>query len=183
MLAVVPTAHSADVAESTKKNDTAADLRHRETELRNALKANPNDGNIHFQLGRVYLDEGNWRAAITELRAARRSNAPSDDLDAQLAWALYLQDDYSALFREIQPGERNPKSESIVRMSLGLAYLYTSDLGSAERLLRDAVRLDPGAWRAHIALARLLILTRKLTEAREQLEAARGIAPNEIGIT
>ena len=130
-----------------------------------------------------YLDGGNWSAAITEFRAARRSGATDDDLDAQLAWALYLQDDTSTLFREIKPGDRKPPAESLVRMSLGLAYLYTPDLDNAERMLRDAVRLDPGSWRAHIALARLLILRRKLSDAREQLEAARALAPNQIGIT
>jgi len=183
MLTMPPTSHAADAQEPAKKSDSAADRTRREMELRNALKANPNDAETHYQLGRLYMDGGNWGAAITELRAARRSNASNVELDAQLAWALYLRDDYGSLFREIKPGERSPQAESMVRMSLGLADLYTLDLGNAERLLRDAVRLDPGSWRAHIALARLLILMRKLPEAREQVDAARHLAPDEIGIT
>src|SRR4051794_33096313 len=174
--------HAAMVRPRKKRKTQPADRNRREIELRNALKANPNDADAHFQLGRFYLDGGNSRAAVTEFRAARRSDTPRDDLDAQLAWALYLQGDNGALFREIKPGERSSQAESTVRMSLGLAYLYITDFGTADRLLRDAVRLDPVSWRAHIALARLLILTRKLPEAREQLDIAHGLAPNEIGV-
>jgi putative PEP-CTERM system TPR-repeat lipoprotein len=183
MLTTLPAAHAADGPAPTKKENEAANRGRREIELRNALKANPNDAEAHFQLGRLYIDSGNWPAAITEFRAARQVKTPNDDLDAQLAWALYLQDDYGVLLREVKPGQRNSQAESTVRMSLGLADLYTSDLGDAERLLRDAVRLDPHSWRAHIALARLLILTRELPEAREQVEAARSVDPHQIGVT
>ncbi len=182
VLTTVPTVHAADTDEPAKKNDVA-DLRRREADLRNALKANPNDAEAHFQLGRIYLDGGDWRAAITEFRAARRGGMANDDLDAQLAWALYLEDDYNALFREIKPNDRKAPAELLVRLSLGLAYLHTENLDNAESMVRDAVKLDPSSWRARIALARLLILARKLPEAREQLDAARDTAPNQLATT
>jgi putative PEP-CTERM system TPR-repeat lipoprotein len=184
-----PTAHAADPAMPAKEaapakpNDAGANLRQRETELRNTLRTNPNDAAAHFQLGRVYLDQGNWREAVTEFRSAQRSGANNDDLDAQLAWALYLSNDTSRLFREIKPGDRKPAAESLVRMSLGFASLLAQNIDDADRLLRDAVRLDPDSWRAHLGLARLLILERKLPEARQQLDEARRIAPNESGLT
>ena len=155
----------------------------RETELRKAPKANPNNAEAHLRLGRLYLDKGNWTAAAAEARAARSSDAGNDEADALLATALYLQNKYEVLFHEVAPGRREAKAESTVRMNLGLAYLYTFEPDHAEPLLRDAVRLDPGSWRAHIALARLLILQRRLPEARELLDAARALAPTEIGIT
>ncbi|MGE3781716.1 MAG: tetratricopeptide repeat protein [Alphaproteobacteria bacterium] len=179
MLTTAPIGYAADIGEPTKRNNVI-DYHRREMELRNALKVNPNDSEAHFQLGRVYLDGGDWRAAITEFRAARRGGTNNDDLDAQLAWALYLEDEYNALFREIKPGDRKAPAESLVRLSLGLAHLHSQDLDNAERMVRDAVRLDPDSWRAGIALARLLILARKLPKAREQLEAASSIAPNQI---
>ena len=180
VLTTAPTLRAAEPEQPTKKSDVASDLRRREAELRNVLKANPNDADTHFQLGRVYLDEGNWRAATTEFRAARRSGTVNDDLDAQLAWSLYLDDDYSALFREIKPGDRKASAELLVRLSLGLAYIRFQELDNAERLVRDAVRLDPDSWQARVALARLLILARKFPEAREQLDAASRKAPNQL---
>jgi putative PEP-CTERM system TPR-repeat lipoprotein len=181
LLTALPAGHAAD-SPPAQKTDAAADLLRRETESRNALKANPNDAEAHLQLGRVYLDRGNWTAAAAEARAARSSDTRNDEADALLATALYLQSKYDVLFRQIEPGQREAGAESIVRMNLGLAHLYTFAFDRAEPLLHDAVRLDPGSWRAHIALARLLILQRKLPEARELLDAARALAPTEIGI-
>jgi tetratricopeptide (TPR) repeat protein len=182
-LTAVPAGHAADAPDPTQKTDTAADLLRRETELRTALKVNPNNADAHLQLGRIHLDKGNWTAAAAEARAARSSGTRNDEADALLAWALYLEGKSNVLFRQVEPGQREATSESMVRMSLGLAYLYLFDFDRAEPLLRDAVRLDPGSYRTHIALARLLILQRKLPEAREVLDAARAIAPSEIGVT
>jgi putative PEP-CTERM system TPR-repeat lipoprotein len=183
MLTAFPAGHAADAPDPTQKTQTAADLLRRETELRNALKANPNDGDAHLQLGRIHLEKGNWTAAAAEARAAHNSGTKTDEADALLAWALYLEGKYNVLFRQVEPGQRDATSESMVRMSLGLANLYTFDFDRAEPLLRDAVRLDPDSYRARIALARLLILQRRLPEARELLDAARAIAPSEIGVT
>ncbi len=179
VLTTAPIVHAADTDEPTKRNDVA-DYRQREMALRNALKANPNDPEAHFELGRLYLDGGNWRAAITEFRSARRGGTVNDDLEAQLAWALYLEDEYGALFREIKPGDRKASAELLIRLSLGLAYLRSQEFDNAKRMVRDAVRLDPNSWRARIALARILILARELPEAREQLEAASRTAPNQL---
>jgi tetratricopeptide (TPR) repeat protein len=182
LLTELPAGHAAD-SPPAQKTDTAADLLRRESELRNALKANPNDAELHLQLGRIHLDKGNWTAAAAEARAARSSGTRNDEADALLAWSLYLQSKYDVLFRQVEPGQREARAESLVRMSLGLAHLYTFEFNRAEPLLRDAAGLDPGSWRAHIALARLLILNRKLPEARASLDAARAIAPSEIGVT
>ena len=142
LLTALPAGHAAD-APPAQKTDTAADLARRETELRNALKANPNNAEAHLQLGRLNLDKGNWTAAASEARAARSGNTRNDEADGLLATALYLQSKYDVLFREVEPGQREARAESIVRMNVGLAHLYTSQFDRAEPLLRDAVRLDP----------------------------------------
>jgi cellulose synthase operon protein C len=180
-LTALPAGHAAD-APPAQKTNSAADLLRRETELRSALKANPNNAEAHLQLGQIYIDKGNWIAAAAEARAARSSGTQNDEADALLAWALFLQGDFDVLFRQIQPGQRAAGAESMVRMSLGLAHLDAFEFNRAEPLLRDAVLLDAHSWRAHIALARLLILRRKLPEARKLLDTARAIAPGEIGI-
>jgi putative PEP-CTERM system TPR-repeat lipoprotein len=182
-LTALPAGYAADVPDPTQKTETAADRLRQETELRNALKADPNNAEAHLQLGRVYLDKGNWTAAAAEARAARSNGTRNDEADALLAWALYLQGKYDVLLRQVEPGQREAKAESVVRMSLGLAHLSEFEFDNAAPLLRDAVRLDPDSYRARIALARLLILQRRLPEARESLDAARAIAPTEIGIT
>jgi cellulose synthase operon protein C len=181
-LTALPAGHAAD-APPAQKTDAVADLPHRETELRRAVKADPKDAAAHLELGHLYLDKADWIGAEAEAQAARSIGTRNDEADALLAWALFLQGKYDLLFREIEPGQRKAEAESTVRMNLGLARLGASELDRAEPLLRDAVRLDPHSWRAHIALANLLILERKLPEARELLDAARSLAPDAIGIT
>jgi len=181
-LTALPAGHAAE-APPTQKTDTAADLLHRESELRSVLKANPNNAAAHLQLGRIYLDKGNWTAAAVEARAARSTGTRNDEADALLAWILFLQGKHDLLFAQIEPGQREAGAESMVRMSLGLARLDAFEFNRAEPLLRDAVLLDAHSWRAQIALARLLILRRKLPEVRKLLDTARAIAPSEIGVT
>jgi len=142
-LTALPAGYAADVPDPTQKTETAADRLRQETELRNALKADPNNAEAHLQLGRVYLDKGNWTAAAAEARAARSNGTRNDEADALLAWALYLQGKYDVLFRQVEPGQREAKAESVVRMSLGLAHLSEFEFDNAAPLLRDAVRLDP----------------------------------------
>jgi putative PEP-CTERM system TPR-repeat lipoprotein len=181
-LIALPAGHAAD-APPAQKTDAAADLLRRETELRSVLKANPNKTEAHLQLGQIYIDKGDWVRAEVEARAARGSGARNDQADALLAWALFLQGKSDLLFREVEPGQREPKAESTVRMSLGSAHFSLREFNRAEPLLRDAVTLDSSSWRAHLSLAGFLILTRKLPEAREQIDAARALAPNAIAVT
>jgi cellulose synthase operon protein C len=181
-LAALPAGHAAD-APPAQKTGTAADLLRRESELRSVVKANPNSAEAHLQLGQFYIDKGDWVRAEVEARAARGSGTRNDEADALLAWALFLQGKSDVLFREIEPGQREPKAESTVRLSLGEAHLALGEFNRAEPLLRDAVTLDSGSWRAHISLAGFLILTRKLPEARQELDAARALAPNQVAVT
>jgi cellulose synthase operon protein C len=181
-LTASPAGHAAD-APPAQKTDTAADLQRQESELRSAVKANPNNAEAHLQLGHIFIDKADWVRAEVEARAARGIGTRNDEADALLAWALFLQGKSDVLFREIEPGQREPKAESTVRMSLGLEHLALHEFNRAEPLLRDAVTLDSGSWRAHLSLAGLLILTRKLPEARQELDAARALAPDQVAVT
>jgi len=174
-------AHAANPAGPNQPTD-AADSRAQETELRARLSKDPDDAATHLKLGRLYIASANYTAAADQARAAQRSASYRDDADALLSWALFLENQFGLLLREVKPGNRKLQAESEVRMSLGLALLNTRGADNASSLLQDAVRLDPASWRAHVALARVLILLRKLAEARKQIEAAELLAPNEVGV-
>jgi tetratricopeptide (TPR) repeat protein len=181
LLSAFGTAHAAKPA-APDQLTAAADLHAQEMELRASLSKDPNDASSHLKLGRLYIELGNFPAATDQARAAHRSAIYRDDADALLSWALFLQNQFAVLLREVKPGNRKPQAEGEVRMSLGLAMLNTQGADKAASLLQDAVRVDPSSWRAHIALARVLILLRKLPDARRQIEGAQLLAPNESGV-
>lgn len=168
--------------DSAPLSGLTADMQRRVTELQNAVRTDPDDKAAHLQLAQIYIDVGDFRDAVTQARAAKRLGGPQDDADESLAWALFASDRSAELFREIKPGDRQPHSEATVRMSLGLAHMNLGELGAAEPLLQDAVRFDPTFLRPHLALASYLLRTGQVNAAREQVDAARALGPDEIGV-
>src|SRR5665213_974773 len=153
------------------------DLKGAEIQLRNAVRANPEDAKTHIELGEVYLRLGNYVAAEAEARQAQENNGSDGDVAPLLAQALLRQNKIPQLLQQIQPANREAKRESIVRLVLGLAHLSLKERKEAEPLLRDAVRYDPEAWRPHLALAQLAMIDGKVAAAKPELDAAAAIAP------
>jgi cellulose synthase operon protein C len=186
VLAAAPAGYAATASDQAaggaQKAGTAADSSREETELRNAVRANPNDPDAHIKLARHYLNVGNFSAAEAEAREARRSGGSDDDTVPLLAWVLLAQNKTNQLITQIKPADREPTGESTVRLSLGLAHFHLREFDAAEPLLRDAARLDPDSWRAHLGLARFFLFKGQLPAAREQIEAARAIASDEIAV-
>ena len=179
-LATAPSIHAqtAPVAAApAQPADMAAERKARETELRAEVRANPNDPNPHDKLAHFYAAVGNYPAAEAELRELRRISGPTDDSDAMLARLLLLEGKTANLFNEIKPADRQPKAKSVVRLTLGQAHYRMREIGAAEPLLRDAVRLDPTSIGAHLTLARLFLFKGQLADAHEQVDLARGIDP------
>jgi tetratricopeptide (TPR) repeat protein len=171
------------VEEGANQSTDVAGLRAQETQLRAGLSKDPEDAPTRLKLGRVYIALGNFPAATEQARAAQRSAAYRDDADALLSSALLRENQFLVLLRDVKPGDRKPQVESEVRTSLGIAMLDTRRIDEAASLLQDAVRLNPASGLAHVGLARVLILLRKLPEARKHIEAAQLISPKQVLIT
>jgi tetratricopeptide (TPR) repeat protein len=56
---------------------------------------------------------------------------------------------------------------------LGKAYFKKKDLGSAEGMLRRAIRMDPGNFQAHYVLGQVLMEAGKMEEGRKVLEESQ----------
>jgi predicted Zn-dependent protease len=183
VVVALPPARAANTP-GDEQASAGTDLRKQAAELRQYLSNHPDDAAAHLKLGHLYVDGAKYGLAENEARAAQRIGGQyADDADALFAWTLFLESDENRLLAMVHPGNREPHDESVVRLSLGEVLLKTGSYDSAEPMLRDAVELDPSSWRAHMALAGFLILTRDLPEARKQVEAARAIAPDAIGVT
>ena len=155
------------------------DLRGAEIQLRNAVQRSPEDTASRLQLAELYLLEGNALAAEAELIVARRLERNSDRVAKLLAEAMYRNGEYGELLRDISAGNRSPDVESLVRTFRGLAELALGNTDSAVAMLQDAEQLDPMSVSPKIALARLLLSTRKIDAAEEKIKEALAIAPND----
>ena len=131
-------------------------LKAAEIELRNAIREAPQDPFLHARLADVYLQLGDVVAAEREARTARDNGGNETDFLPVLADALLRQEKFADLADLVKPDDRDPVLESKVRSALGIAAAGMNDRNKAETLLREAIKLDPGALRPKIQLARLL---------------------------
>jgi cellulose synthase operon protein C len=177
--AAAATEESQSYVNDAKQRLEKGDLRGAEIQLRNAVRANPTDPELHIELAGLYLQIANLPAAEAEARLARQNKGSAAAVDPLLAEALWRQGKFVPLFQAVQPGNRPPKSESAVRLTLGSAHLDLGEAGEAEPLLRDAVRLDDQSARAKVVLARLMLIQGKTDDAEAELAQALAIAPDD----
>jgi len=128
--------------------------------LKSAVRRSPLDPAIHAQLARVYLRLDDAASAEREARAMRDLKCDEAEYLSVLIDALLLQKKFKDIFDLIEPGDRDPVLESKVRTALGTAAVRLGYDGRAEALLRDAIKLDPGAVAPRIQLAWFLNGTR-----------------------
>ena len=158
------------------------DLRGAEIQLRNAARANPSDPRVHIELAKLYLRMVNLPNAEVEARLARQNKGPADDVDPLLAQTLLLENKYEELFRDVKTDDRSEKSESQVRLTLGLAHLNLQETKEAEPLLAKAESLDPTSPGPKAAMAQLLLDRGDIAHAREEITAASAIAPDDPAV-
>lgn len=156
------------------------DLKGAEIELRNAVRLNPGDANVHVTLAEIYFNLGNLPAAEAEARLARQDKGPPDTVDPILAQTLVSEGKLNELFDAVTPGKRAAKAESVVRLELGLAHLMLGELKEAEPLLKDAVKLDGRSVPARDGLAQLLLREGDSDGATGELARARSLDPNDV---
>jgi putative PEP-CTERM system TPR-repeat lipoprotein len=157
------------------------DLKAAEIELRNAVRQSPDNPLIRARLAQIYLSLGDSISAEREARAARERNGDEADYLPILAEALLRQGKFSDVFDLIRPGDRAPTLESKVRSALGAAAAGLNNRETAEAMLRDAVRLDPGAVQPKVQLAQLLS-RQSPEEADKLIDAAIAANPRSADI-
>ncbi len=141
LLALTGPGHAASSSASTyldaaKKLIDKGDLRGAEIQLRNAVRDNSTDPDVHVALARVYLELGNLPAAEAEAQTARDEGGDEDAVAPVLAEAMLGQNQLSQLLDQVKPADRDPSAESVVRMSLGLAHMGLQEFDQAAPLLQ-----------------------------------------------
>jgi putative PEP-CTERM system TPR-repeat lipoprotein len=179
-LLVCPVADAKDTSVPLKEAEeyvAKGNFKAAEIELRNAIREAPQDPVIRVRLAEVYLQLDEPLLAEREAKAARARNGDEADYLPVFADALLRQNKFAEVQDLIKPDDRNPVLESKLRLALGNAAAGLQDQAKAEEMLSDAIRLDPGAVRPKIQLARLLSGT-KPEQADELIDEAIAADPH-----
>ncbi len=182
LIAACPAVRAADAPAATKSANhlmASGNLKSAEIELRNAIQESPRDPLLRTQLARVYLQLGDPISAEREARAARDRDGKEADYLPVLIDALLRQGKFADLTDLVKPGKRPAALESKVRLALGIAAAGLHDRAQAEKMLNDAIRLDPSAQPPKITLARVLAATDP-AEANKLLDQVLAADPRSV---
>ncbi len=148
-------------------------------ELKNALQLDPDFADARWLLGDIYLKLGNGSAALKELLRAQRAGYAGAELEHKLLQAYLLNDDYDAVLAatpDIDSGAKDPRLVALRAEAL----LGKNEVEAAIVHFERAIELDLNTVHAHLGLARVALVQRRLDDARTHLDGAEAIDAENI---
>jgi putative PEP-CTERM system TPR-repeat lipoprotein len=152
--------------------------------LKQALQAEPGNGPARKLLARLYVDDGNGKAAAIELDKAATSGIEEAEIALLRLNALMLERKYEdaiAAVEQFRAGER-PASEVAEMLAIrGMAQMSLAQGEAADASFKEALALDGNNGLALTGQAQRALAARKLDEAavlaKKATEVAPGFAP------
>jgi tetratricopeptide (TPR) repeat protein len=145
---------------------------------RHAFRLNPNNDNVHVNLGLALDNKGDLEAAIREYREALRLNPNNDIAHYNLGLALDDKGDLEGAIGEYREALRlNPGNEN-AHNNLGSALYKKGNVDAAIAQYREGLRLNPENDSAHYNLGIALGTKGTLDGAIAETRAAVRLNPN-----
>jgi Tfp pilus assembly protein PilF len=161
---------------------SSAQAEERAAELWSQIESHPEDPNCHIELGKIFLSEGYFDAAVTEFEEALAVD--SKHLQAHLLLALALQKqprpDLTRATDVLKEAVRIAPQNAQAHLNLAQVY---DKLGKADKAVSEFQRTvelsdDPAVLvSAHLGLMALYKKQGDIDKADEQYDAARRIYP------
>jgi tetratricopeptide (TPR) repeat protein len=123
-----------------------------EAEYRAALHLDPESPGLHFDLGWILAQKGDWDTGIAEYREALRLDPANDAVHLYLGTALGQKGDWEGMVGEQQEAIRLNPNNADAHLLLGKAFGQRGDWGGMVAEEREAVRLNPENDDAHFGL-------------------------------
>jgi tetratricopeptide (TPR) repeat protein len=144
-----------------------------------SLKAAPDSEANRLTLASLYLKVGQNHSAAETLQAYLQSHPDAPKTLRLIAVAYLREEEYSAAKDAAERAMRFGQRDSAGVQVLAMAELGLQASDSAERLFREALKLDPNSVEANFQLGLLYTNQRKsLPEAIQLLQKARALQPN-----
>ena len=155
-------------------------IRGAELVLRDAVLRHPQDGRLHYALGEVELRAQDPVAAEREARAAIAAGWDAKAADVVLAEATLKQQRYDDVLRDypVDPGMTDAQASAIL-VQRGLAQFALGHPDQAAASIAEAQRRAPRSYAAAMAAAQLARAAKDTAGARQQVELALSISPND----
>jgi putative PEP-CTERM system TPR-repeat lipoprotein len=165
--------------QDARKMQQKGDVRAAVIQLKNAVQADPDNGEARLELGIAELRIGDAASAEKELRAARARKVEEERIAPSLAQALLRQRKYQELLDDVPAGKRSAAAEAEIRLDRGYALLALKRRQEAGQAMEEAVALmpKPGA-RAQLGLAEVKVANGDLDAAGAIVQQAVAAQPD-----
>jgi putative PEP-CTERM system TPR-repeat lipoprotein len=142
-------------------------------DLKNALRQNPDNGEAHLLLGRVYLEVKEPAAAEKELLRAGELGIEDASVLPLLARALIQQQRYQAVL-DLQPktlgSDYSREAAADFRTSQGMAMLFLRQKEAADKVFKEVLAENPDFLYALEGSARSAVVAGNIEEGRSLVD-------------
>ena len=142
-----------------------------------AFRVNPNNDNVHVNLGLALDNKGDLEAAIGEYREALRLNPNNDIAHYNLGLALDDKGDLEGAVEEYREAVRLNSGNESAHINLGSALYKKGNVDAAIAEYREGLRLNPENDSAHYNLGIALGAKGTFGEAISETRAALRLDP------
>lgn len=148
--------------------------------LKEALQADPANGAARMLLARLYVDDGNGKAASIELDKAEASGIAERELALLRLNAMMLDRQYEdaiAAVERYRAGDHPPAEVAQMLAVRGMAQMSLEQPAEADRSFAEALALDANSGMALTGQSQRALAERKLDEAEALAKKATEVAP------
>jgi tetratricopeptide (TPR) repeat protein len=144
-----------------------------------AVRLKPNYPEARYNLGTMFLKQGDLDQAAQHLEIAVRKKPNFADAHINLGKVFLAQDKLDQAVASFRAGAAAAPADPEAHYSLGTALLMKSQVDDAARCLDEALRLKPGYAEAHRNLAIALMRQGKIVEGASHFCSAVQISPRD----
>ncbi len=167
-----PLAARADYLTDARADLKKGDLKAAQLDLRNAVRADPQNGEAHYWLGRVNFELGDPVASQREAAAARDRGFDPHQSVPLLAQALLAQNKFDELLDTLKPQGQDPALDASILVSRGYAEVGLKRPEDAQKSFAEAEQVAPNAVEPLLADARLAVARADLAAAQAKIDRA-----------
>ncbi|MBV9249028.1 MAG: PEP-CTERM system TPR-repeat protein PrsT, partial [Acetobacteraceae bacterium] len=179
-IGVLPLAAHADYLSNAQAALQKGDLKAAQLDLRNAVRADPQNGEAHYWLGKVSLELGDPVATEREAVAARDRGFDPHLAIPLLAQSLLSQGKFDALLESIKPAGKDSSLDSAIMVIRGYAQMGLKQPEEAQKSFLEAEQIAPNAVEPLLAESRLALSRGDLNAAQAKIDQALSLQPKSL---
>jgi len=155
------------------------DLKSAEIELKNAVKAAPDNGPLRLKLARLEIQINDIDGAQLELKAAREHGVPEAQVIPLLARTYIVQGKFDQLLEDFPVKNDSPVDVRVATLvSRAEAQIQLKRIEDARSSLMAAEQIDPKSTQPKLGLARIAFTLNQIDDALKKADELLEIQPS-----